>query len=214
MTRALKIIGWLVVMLLASVIVLTSLRYFILTPEAAIGQPLGERFAQYISVLQIHIFGSTLALFFGCWNFLEKLRDKYRSLHRWVGRIYLVGVVIGGTAGFYLGLTAFGGLPTQTGFVLLAMLWLSTGIMAYLRIRQGNFEAHREWMIRNYALTFAAVTLRLWLPAFLALGFTFVETYITVAWLSWIPNLLIAELIIKNGKVKEHRQFVSSIVAN
>ncbi len=201
-------------MLLASVIVLTSLRYFVLTPEVAVGQPLGERFAQYISVLQIHIFGSTLALFLGCWNFVGKIRDKYPSLHRWVGRIYLVGVLIGGVAGFYLGLTAFGGLPTQTGFVLLAMLWLSTGIMAYLRIRQGNFEAHREWMIRNYALTFAAVTLRIWLPTFLALDFTFNESYTTVAWLSWIPNLLIAELIIKNGKVREHRQFIISGAAN
>jgi len=190
-------------MLLASVIALTSLRYFVLTPEAAIGQPLGNRFTEYISALQIHILGSALALFLGVWNFWGKSRDKYLSLHRWLGRIYLIAVFVGGTAGFYLGLTAFGGLPTRTGFVLLAVLWLSTGVMAYLRIRQGNVSAHREWMIRNYALTLAAVTLRLWLPTFLSLGFTFIESYITIAWLSWFPNLLIAELVIRNGKVRE-----------
>ena len=214
MTRTFKIVGLLTMMLFASVIALTSLRYFFLTPEAAIGQPLGNRFAEYIGALQIHIIGSAVALFLGGWNFWGRTRDKYSPLHQWLGRIYLLAVLIGGTSGFYLGLTAFGGLPTRSGFVLLAVLWLSTGMMAYLRIRQGKVQAHREWMIRNYALTLAAVTLRLWLPIFLSLDFTFIESYATIAWLSWFPNLLIAELVIKNKKAREHRQFVSSIVAN
>jgi uncharacterized membrane protein len=208
MTRALKIIGWLTVLLLASVVALTSLRYFVLTPEAAAGQPLGARFGEYIHALQIHIIGSALALFLGVWNFWGKTRDKYPALHRWLGRIYLSAVLVGGTAGFYLGLTAFGGLPTRVGFIILAVLWLATGVMAYVRIRQGNVKFHREWMIRNYALTLGAVTLRLWLPLFLSLDYTFVEAYATIAWLSWFPNLLAAELIIKNKKVGEHRQLV------
>jgi hypothetical protein len=69
-------------------------------------------------------------------------------------------------------------------------------------------------MIRNYALTLGAVTLRLWLPLFLSLDYTFVESYATIAWLSWFPNLLVAELIIKNKKVGEHQQLVSSSIAN
>jgi uncharacterized membrane protein len=209
MLRILKISGWLLMLLFASVITLTSLRYFVLTPEAAIGQPLGDRFAEYINALQIHIAGSALALFLGVWNFWGKSRDKYPFLHRWLGRVYLLAVLVGGTSGFYLGLTAFGGLPTQMGFVLLAVLWLSTGVMAYLRVRQRDFLSHREWMIRNYALTLAAVTLRLWLPAFLSLGFSFVEAYVTIAWLSWVPNLLISELIIRN-RTRGHYQIADA----
>ena len=200
--------------LLASVIALTSLRYFVLTPEAAVGQPLGDRFAEYESSLQIHIAGSSLALFLGVWNFWGKSRDKYPSLHRWLGRLYLLAVLAGGASGFYLGLTAFGGLPTRVGFILLAVAWLSTGLMAYSRVRQGGFQAHREWMIRNYALTFAAVTLRLWLPIFLSLGFSFAEAYATVAWISWVPNLLAAEVIIKNQNGKEYLQADSMGVAS
>jgi uncharacterized membrane protein len=199
-------------LMFASIITLTSLRYFVLTPEAAIGQPLGDRFAEYINALQIHIAGSAVALFFGVWNFLGKLRDKYLSLHRWLGRIYLLAVLVGGTSGFYLGLSAFGGLPTRMGFVLLAALWLSTGVMAYWRVRQGNFQKHREWMIRNYALTLAAVTLRLWLPAFLALGFSFVEAYATIAWLSWVPNLLVSEFIIRNGTRSDYQVADASLL--
>jgi hypothetical protein len=56
-------------------------------------------------------------------------------------------------------------------------------------------------MIRSYALTFAAVTLRIWLPFLIGiLGLTFIEAYKIVAWLSWIPNILVAELIISRIK--------------
>ena len=51
-------------------------------------------------------------------------------------------------------------------------------------------------MIRTNALTFAAVTLRLWLPAFIASGADYIEAYTAVAWLSWVPNLLVAEWIV------------------
>jgi uncharacterized membrane protein len=148
------------------------------------------------------------------WNFWGKSRNKYPLLHRWIGRVYLIAVLVGGTAGFYLGLTAIGGLTSRIGFVLLAVLWLSTGLMAYLRIRQGDVRSHKEWIIRNYALTLAGVTLRLWLPTFLSLGFTFAETYTTVTWLSWFPNLLVAEFIIRKRQVKEYKQFDNSRVVN
>lgn len=214
MTRALKIIGWFVMLLFAVVISLASLRYFLLTPEEAVGQPLGDRFAGYVGALQLHIIGSALALFLGVWNFWGKPRVKYPALHIWLGRVYLLGVLVGGMAGFYLGFTAFGGLPTRLGFILLAVGWLATGFMAYWRIRQGDFQTHREWMIRNYALTLAAVTLRLWLPTFLSLGFSFPESYTTVAWLSWVPNLLIAELITRNKSAREYQQFERSKAVN
>lgn len=186
--------------LLASLIALVSLRYFILSPEAATGEPLAQRFAQYITPLLFHAGGGAIALFLGAWNFWGVFRNKYLDLHRWLGRIYLLAVFVGGTAGLYLALTAFGGLPTRIGFSTLAVLWLATAVMAYLRIRQGDVQAHREWVIRSYALTFSAVMLRLWLPLFFSLGFNFPEAYTTVAWLCWVPNLLVAELIISSRK--------------
>jgi peptidoglycan biosynthesis protein MviN/MurJ (putative lipid II flippase) len=128
-----------------------------------------------------------------------------------MGRIYLVSVLIGGIAGLYMAVTAFGGLPTRIGFSMLGVLWLVTGAMAYLRIRRGNVHEHRQWMIRNYALTFSAVMLRVWLPLLIALGYEFPEAYTTVAWLCWVPNLLVVEMIIRNGKaLVEKRQPKSS----
>ncbi len=86
---------------------------------------------------------------------------------------------------------AHGGLGNKLGFAILAVLWLSSSWMAYSRIRAGDIDSHREWMIRNYALTFAAVTLRLWQGVFQALGLEFETGYAIVAWLAWIPNLFV-----------------------
>ncbi len=53
------------------------------------------------------------------------------------------------------------------------MFWLYTGAQAYLSIRRRDVVAHRRWMIRNYALTFAAVTLRLELGLLQVSGLNF-----------------------------------------
>ena len=82
-----------------------------------------------------------------------------------MGRIYLgVGVLIGGIAGLIMSTHAFGGTPARLGFGTLAVVWLFTGARAYLAIRGGDVATHRRWMVRNFSLTFAAVTLRLYLP--------------------------------------------------
>lgn len=206
MIRTFKVLGWLAMTSLALLIAFASFRYFTQSPEVAMGPPLGKRFAEYITPLLFHAGGGMLALTLGPWGFWGRFRNKYLHLHRWMGRVYLLAVLVGGVAGFYLAVTAFGGLPTSIGFSLLAALWLTTGVMAYLHIRRGAVQAHREWMIRNYALTFSAVMLRLWLPLFMALGYEFVEAYTTVAWLCWFPNLLVAELIIGKGRVRANRQ--------
>ena len=202
MARVIRISGWLLMMLLASAIALLSLRYFILRPEVAAGGPLGDKFAAHFPVFLTHVAGGILALLLGPWQFWGGLRNRYLSLHRWLGRLYLLAILFGGVAGLYLAVMAFGGLPAQFGFSSLDVLWLATATMAYLRVRQGDLDAHREWMIRNYALTFAAVTLRLWIPLLLSTGLAFEMAYPIIAWLCWVPNLLAAELYIGSARRK------------
>jgi hypothetical protein len=55
-------------------------------------------------------------------------------------------------------------------------------------------------MIYSYAACLAAVTLRIYLPL-LAFAFNdFIKAYLLVAWLSWVPNLLVAFYINKRRK--------------
>ena len=138
-----------------------------------------------------HIFCSLIALALGPFQFAGGLREKYRTFHRWSGRVYLsIGVLVGGLSGLYMAQFAFGGIVSRLGFSLLAIAWLTTGLLAYLAIRRGDVDTHRRWMIVNFSLTFAAVTLRIYLGIFFALGMRFEEFYPIVSWLCWVPNLL------------------------
>ncbi len=149
-----------------------------------------------------HVFGAMFALLLGPWQFSTRLRASRPALHRWMGRLYLgLGVLIGGIAGLYMAVHAFGGILAQTGFGLLAVLWLYTGLRAYLAIRAGDVVSHRRWMVRNFALSFAAVTLRLWLPGSVASGIAFEVAYPVIAWACWVPNLVLAELAFNRDRV-------------
>ncbi len=118
------------------------------------------------ALLYVHVFASAVAMALGPFQFSARLRARNPALHRWMGRLYLgIGVLFGGLAGLYVALYAFGGTIAQAGFACLALAWLYTGARAYAAIRARDLVAHRRWMVRNFALTFAAVTLRIWLPA-------------------------------------------------
>ena len=144
-----------------------------------------------------HILLGGLALLSGCPQFLPKLRQKRLTLHRILGKVYVASVLLSGCAGFGIAFAASGGLMGQLGFGTLSILWLFTTVQAFQAIRKRNISQHQNWMTRSYALCFAAVTLRLWLPIFLgAFGMSFDVAYPIIAWLCWVPNLAVAELII------------------
>ena len=141
-----------------------------------------------------HFLGGGVALLIGGFQFSGWLRRRRPLLHRWIGRVYLAGIAIGGLGGLGVATISHGGPPTHVGFGLLAVLWLVSGTAAYRAIRAGDIAAHRIWMVRNFALTFGAVTLRIELGLFTGLfGWGFDDAYITVAWFAWVPNLIVAE---------------------
>ncbi len=141
----------------------------------------------------MHVVGSGVALLIGGFQFSSALRRRYVEVHRWLGRIYLLMIVVGGAGSFMLAPQAAGGLVAKTGFFLLAILWWFSALQAYLSVRRGDISEHRAWMLRNFALTFAAVTLRIQLGTLTASGVPFDEAYPIVAWLSWVPNLVLIE---------------------
>ena len=140
-----------------------------------------------------HIIGGGIALLLGTFQMNAGLRKKSPGVHRLMGKIYLMCILLSGVGGLVLAWNATGGLFTKAGFGMLGILWLYTGTNAYLAIRKGDIAAHRRWMIRNYALTLAAVTLRIYLPLSMASGATFLVAYTVIAWMCWVPNLIVAE---------------------
>lgn len=149
--------------------------------------------------IKTHIFASALALLLGPFQFSSRLRARAPQLHRWMGRIYLGGgVLVGGAAGLAMSQFASGGWVAKLGFAGLAIAWLFTGYHAYASARRRDFVTHRRWMIRNFALAFAAVTLRIYLPPALILQAPFEVAYPIIAWACWVPNLLVAQWLLRS----------------
>jgi uncharacterized membrane protein len=185
---------WWTMLIFSLAVVGYGITYFLSSPR-------DDHFGRYIFTLRLHIAGGMGALLAGPWQFSRKLRARRLNLHRWMGRFYLLSVALGSIAGFAMALVSEQGLPTHFGFGILAVLWFATALQAYRSIRRGEIDAHRQWMIRNFALSLAAVTLRIYMPLMLGIfHWPFRATYITVSWLCWIPNLLIAEWIIARGE--------------
>lgn len=144
-----------------------------------------------------HISFGGLALLSGWSQFSKKLRSKRLNLHRNLGKIYVVSVLISGLCGVYLGFFATGGIVSSLGFISLGIIWLFTTGMAYFAVKRKDMSLHQGMMVYSYAACFAAVTLRIWLPLLtLTLG-EFLLAYKIVAWLCWVPNILFAHLWVR-----------------
>lgn len=157
-----------------------------------------------------HILFGGLALLVGWPQFSEKIRKKTPSTHRFLGKIYVFAVFLSGIASLYIACYATGGLVSALGFGTLGVVWLWTTSMAYLTVRKGNIQSHQNWMIRSYALCFAAVTLRIWLPLMaIVLQMDFLTAYQLVAWLCWVPNWAIAEILVYKS---EHRYPAEQVI--
>lgn len=186
-------------------LVYTTLLYFSLEDDInflKVKQNLVHNFAWRFS-FYMHISGGVLALGSGPFQFISTIRKRNIQLHRLLGRTYVIGILfIGAPAGLYMAFFANGGPVAGLGFALLCTLWVITTAKAVIHARNLQIKEHKQWMVRSFALTFAAVTLRLWVPI-LSWGFDvpYETTIITTAWLSWVPNILVAELIINRKKL-------------
>ena len=146
-----------------------------------------------------HIIFGGVALLVGWVQFSPRLRRSHLSLHRSIGKIYVAAALLSGLAGIGIGTQATGGWTAALGFMSLGLVWVSTTFMAYRQIRAGQVTAHRKMMIYSYAACFGAVMLRLWMPFLVMISGDFIAAYQVVAWLCWVPNLLVAGWV--NGRI-------------
>jgi len=145
-----------------------------------------------------HVYTAIFVLIAGLTQFSSFIRKHFTKLHKMSGWIYAFTVIIlAGPSGFFMAIYANGGMISQTAFCLLAILWIYFTALAIISAVNKDIKSHRKYMIRSFALTLSAITLRVWKYV---LVYLFeprpMDVYQLVAWLGWIPNLIIAEIII------------------
>lgn len=146
-----------------------------------------------------HVCTSIFLIPIGTLQFIDKSAYRFKAIHRIVGIAYIsIIVLLSGPSGFIMGYFANGGIWAKISFMVLSVCWICTTAISYFQIRRGKIAAHKKYMIRSYALTLSAITLRTYalvLPKFIHLHGK--DEYVLMAWLSWVPNLILAEVVIK-----------------
>ncbi len=192
MTAAVRA-GWLLLALLSVAIGLASLRYLGGDPSVAPAE-LRASAAANMPLFIAHAAGAALALLLLPFQLLTAGKPRWREVHRWLGRLYVAGVTLGGIAALPLALQTYAGPLAAAGFASLGIVWLWSTWAGVIAARQGRLQDHRAWMVRSAALTGAAITLRLYLPLPPLVGIDYDSGYRAIAWACWVPNLVLAEL--------------------
>ncbi len=155
----------------------------------------------FIVGFYVHITSSLIVIALGIVQFLPRLTRRWPRLHRIIGKIYVLGILLlAAPSGLVLAIYANGGLPAKVSFTLQCVVWWVVTFWAWQEVRRRNYLQHTEMMVRSYAITLAAMSLRTEsYLLFYWFGTKPIETYLTVTWLSWVGNLLLAELFLRTG---------------
>lgn len=152
----------------------------------------------------VHVLSSMFVIVAGFTQFSKKFLTKYPIWHRRLGYMYiLVLLFLSGPSGLIMAFYAFGGIVAKIAFVTLSLLWIVFTVLAWKYALKKKFVLHENFMMRSYALTLSAITLRSW--KYLITLFFIVrpkDLYIFIAWFGFVPNLLIAEWLISRKRKK------------
>lgn len=191
--------AWWTATIFAVPIALYAIGYLVFR-ERMFPPPLKESFLARPWGIYTHALAGAIALALGPFQFHRGLLVRRRPLHRILGRIYVIAGIVTGAAGLYMAFYAFGGMTTKLGFGALGVLMLATTVSAFAAVRRRDIPAHREWVLRSYALIYAAVMLRIELPLLIMYFRDFTPAYQVVSWLCWVPNLLLIEVFIRRTR--------------
>ncbi len=157
------------------------------------------RFWDYKWPLFFHISSGITAMLIGPFQFWKKFRSRYIKVHRLLGRIYLIAILIGTISATYLAWTSGYKISFSWAFGLeaLAFAWISTALMAYTSVRRGRIVQHKEWMIRSYVVTLGFFFFRILNNSVFVKSLMpeFKERGVTIIWFCWTIPLLITEIV-------------------
>ncbi|HMC92701.1 MAG TPA: DUF2306 domain-containing protein [Allosphingosinicella sp.] len=182
-----------IVLFTIEIAIVSALRYF--TGSQPPPPPiLANGFAH--PFLLLHVASGVTALLVAPLQFVGRGLAR-PGFHRLTGRVYLLACALGAPSGFMLALGSTAGPVTQIGFAIPALLWAAFTWLGWRAVVERRFAAHRDWMLRSYAITATGITLRLMLPASALLGFDFLPAYRVISWLAWTTNLALFEYVIR-----------------
>ena len=151
----------------------------------------------YRDAFYVHIFSGPVVLFNGLILLSDYVRRRYGGLHRWLGRVQVVVLLLFVLpSSMVMSRHAFGGWPAGFSFFLLSATTAGCAIIGVIYALRRRYDRHRRWMTRCYILICSAVILRLISGAASLLEMSSPEVaYICPAWASWLIPLAAYEIV-------------------
>ena len=202
---------WFMLALFALVNAMGALRY--LLPHVPFPVEM-ENFTQRRLALSLHALGGAIALLAGPLQFVSRFRESNWNRHRLLGWIYCGAVLLGWCASLWIAPHSQTGWIASVGFLALGAAWIVATALAVRFILRGDAVRHQRWMIRSFALTAAAITLRMYLPLIFVFHWPFAIAYPAIAWLCWIPNALTVELYLRFVPTPAHISLPANMAAS
>lgn len=152
-----------------------------------------------------HILLGVIALLIGAYQLTRRSR-RNQTMHKRLGRIYGMAILINVLVVPYISLYATGGRPSTIAFLVLDLFWLGTTAIGIKAIISKNVQQHRRWMLRSYAITFVFVTFRIVLGMIqLSIDAPMSFTFPLAVYLSIALNLTLTELYLtKRSRKASH----------
>ncbi|MEP2668673.1 MAG: DUF2306 domain-containing protein [Cyclobacteriaceae bacterium] len=156
----------------------------------------------YLPAYYSHIIIAGFILLIGFFQLNTKISLREKWLHRFLGKCYAYGIFLfAAPGGIIMSFFINRGTLVLLSFLIQSILWVVFTAYAIKAIKNGDIIIHKKWMWRSYALTFAAVTLRLYAFATSwSVDLTHPTAYAIIAWLSWTLNLIFVELYLRTHK--------------
>lgn len=181
----------LVVFVLMMVIVWITRDRFLLDPTSFLRQ----RYSPIAPLMFLHAVPGAIALFLGIFQFSSRLRTRYLTLHRVMGRIYVGCVAIAAPVAVIVSVKL--PIPTLTmASMIQATGWILATATALYCVRTGRIAQHREWMMRSYpfAAVFVVVRVIIAIPAVASTGLLGLAEVVwsVIAVACFFPSFLIA----------------------
>jgi uncharacterized membrane protein len=150
----------------------------------------------YRPAFYVHIFSGPVVLLGGLVLLSEYVRRRYGRLHRLLGRVQVVVLLLFVLpSSVVMSRHAFGGWPAGLSFLVLSAATASCALVGVTHARRRRYDQHRRWMLRSYVLICSAVALRLISGAAGLVGVPSPEgAYIVAAWTSWLLPLAAYEV--------------------
>ncbi len=162
-----------------------------------------------VSGIGAHFAAGGIILALGSIQLIGAIRTRWPVAHRWIGRIYVTASIFAGVGGlvFIAVNGTIGGTVMSLGFGLYGLLTVFCAVQAFRYARARQFDVHRAWALRLFALAIGSWLYRMdygfWVLLTGGAGHT--DTFHgpfdrVMAFFFYIPNLLIVEVLLRSAR--------------